>query len=60
MDRSVFSEQVQRMKENQLTYNNEILDGNLVDRTLTSKDDIARKKSFIQIAKNLNKAKNIE
>ena len=60
MDRSVFSEQVQRMKENQLTYNNEILDGNLADRTLTSKDDIARKKSFIQIAKNLNKTKNIE
>ena len=60
MDRSVFSEQVQRMKENQLTYNNEILDGNVADQTLTSKDDIARNKSFNQIARNLNKAKNIE
>lgn len=47
MDHNVFSEQVQRMKENQLIYNNEILDGNLTDQTLTSKDDIARKKSFI-------------
>jgi hypothetical protein len=48
------------MKENQLTYNNEILDGKLADRSLASKDDIARKNALILIAKNLNKAKNVE
>ena len=48
------------MKENQLTYNNEVLDGKLADRSLTSKDDIARKNALILIAKNLNKAKNVE
>ena len=53
-------EQAQRMKENQLTYNNEILDGKLVDRSLASKDDIARKNVLIFIAKNLNNAKNVE
>ena len=53
-------EQAQRMKENQLTYNNEVLDGKLADRSLTSKDDIARKNALILIAKNLNKAKNVE
>jgi hypothetical protein len=48
------------MKENQLTYNNEILEGKLADRTLATKDDIARKNALILIAKNLNKAKNVE
>jgi hypothetical protein len=53
-------EQALRMKENQLTYNNEILDGKLADRSLASKDDIARKNALILIAKNLNKAKSVE
>ena len=48
------------MKENQLTYNNEILDEKLADRSLTSKDDIARKNVLIFIAKNLNKTKSVE
>jgi hypothetical protein len=48
------------MKEHQITYNNEILDGKFADRTLVSKDDIARKNTIILIAKNLNKAKNVE
>jgi hypothetical protein len=53
-------EQAQRMKENQFTYNNKILDGKLADRSLTSKNDIARKNALIPIAKNLNKAKNVQ
>ena len=40
-----------------MTYNNEIFDGKLVDRSFTSKIDIARKNALILIAKNLNKAK---
>lgn len=48
------------MKENKLTYNNEVLDGKLADRSLAFKDDIARKNALILIARNLNKAKNIE
>ena len=48
------------MKEHQITYNNEILDGKLADRSLASKDDIARKNTLILIAKNLNKAKSVE
>ena len=53
-------EQAQRMKEHQITYNHEILDGKLADRSHASKDDIARKNALILIAKNLNKAKGIE
>ena len=53
-------EQALRMKENQITYNHEILDGELADRTIASKDDIARKNALILIAKNLNKAKNMD
>lgn len=53
-------EQALRMKENQLTFNHEILDGKLADRTIATKDDIARKNALILIAKNLNKAKSIE
>ena len=40
-----------------MIYNNEIFDGKLVDRSFTSKIDIARKNALILIAKNLNKAK---
>jgi hypothetical protein len=53
-------EQAQKMKENQITYNHEVLEGKLADRTHVSKDDIARKNALILIAKNLNKAKSIE
>ena len=53
-------EQAQRTKDNQLIYNNEILDRKLADKFLASKDDIARKNAFILIAKNLNNAKNVE
>ena len=53
-------EQAQKMKEHKVTFNNEILDGKLADRTLATKDDIARKNALILIAKNLNKAKSIE
>jgi hypothetical protein len=48
------------MKENQITYNYEILEGKLADRSHASKDDIARKNALILIAKNLNKTKSIE
>ena len=53
-------EQALRMKEHQITYNHEILDGKLADRTIASKDDIARKNALIVIAKNLNKAKSTD
>ena len=53
-------EQAQRIKEQQITFNNEVLDGRLADRTIASKDDIARKNALILIAKNLNKAKSME
>ena len=53
-------EQAQRIKENKLTYNHEVLDGKLADRSLASKDDVARKNALILIAKNLNKAKSVE
>ena len=53
-------EQALRMKENKITFNHEILDGKLADRTIATKDDIARKNALILIAKNLNKSKSIE
>jgi hypothetical protein len=53
-------EQAQRMKKHQITFNHEVLEGKLADRSHASKDDIARKNALILIAKNLNKAKSIE
>ena len=52
-------EQAQRMKEHQISYNHEILEGKLADRA-NAKDDIARKNALILIAKNLNKTKSVE
>ena len=48
------------MKENQITFTHEILDKNLADQTIATKDDIVRINALILIAKNLSKAKNIE
>ena len=48
------------MKEYQITYNHEILDSKLADRSIASNDDIARKNALILIAKNLNKAKSMD
>jgi hypothetical protein len=53
-------EQAQKMKEHKISFNHEILEGKLADRSYASKDDIARKNALILIAKNLNKAKSIE
>lgn len=54
------SEQAQKMKEHQITFNHEVLEGKLAGHSYASKDDIARKNALILIAKNLNKAKSIE
>jgi len=54
------SEQAKKMKEQQITYNHEILDGKLADRSQASKEDIAKMNALIIIAKNLNKVKSIE
>ena len=48
------------MKEHQITYNNEILDGKSTNRSFASNDDIVKKNALILIAKHFNKAKNIE
>ena len=53
-------EQAKMMKEHKITYNNEVLEGKLADRSHASADDIAKKNALILIAKNLNNVKTIE
>ena len=48
------------MKEFKITYNNEVLEEKIVDRTHATADDIAKMNALIFIAKNLDKVKNTE
>lgn len=48
------------MKEFKITYNNEVLEEKIVDRTHATADDITKMNALIFIAKNLDKVKNTE
>ena len=48
------------MKELKITYDNEVLEEKIADRSHASADDIAKNNALILIAKNLNKVKSTE